>query len=88
MKKSLIVALLLALSSTPSFAKETASAIYSPNCTAKQLKEMAGDALVKISKNQAWSNDTKGFIVTLDTDKMSFADLAKKMQKAGCFKTN
>ncbi len=42
-----------------------ASSIYSPGCNKEQIKQLAGEALVKISSQQNWANDTEGFIVTL-----------------------
>lgn len=81
-----IVMISALLVTAPAIAKETSSALYSPGCSQEQIKEMAGDALTKISKNQQWGNDSEGYIVTLDTDKMTFADLSKEMMKAGCFK--
>ena len=61
------------------------SALYSPGCNEKQLKTLAGDALIKISVKQNWANDTKGYIVTLDTVKLSYGSLTQKMASAKCF---
>lgn len=61
------------------------SAIMSPNCSEAQIKEIAGDALLSISKNQEWGDEVKGFIIALDTNKMTYGELAKKMLAAKCF---
>lgn len=61
------------------------SALYSPGCDEKQLKEIAGNALIKISKQQNWSKDTSGYILTLDLDKMTFMGLTQEMVKKKCF---
>lgn len=62
-----------------------ASAIYSPGCNIEQIKELVGDALIKISPQQSWDNNTEGFIVTLDLDKMDYSELTMKMMKAKCY---
>ena len=70
---------------SPSYAEVESSAIMSPNCTALQLKSIAGDALQSISKNQSWGDEVKGYIISLDTSKLSYNDLVKKMQENNCF---
>jgi len=60
------------------------SAILSPKCDEKKVQELAGDALVSIVKGD-FGNNLIGFNVTLDTVKMDFAALTKKMLDAGCF---
>ena len=61
------------------------SAVMSRNCNMEKLREVIGDALVEISP-QSW-NDTSvpGFVITLDTTKLSFSDLTKKMVQNNCF---
>ena len=54
------------------------SAIYSPGCDKEQIKQLAGDALDKISEQQNWDQRTEGFIVTLDLNKMDFSALTTK----------
>jgi hypothetical protein len=56
----------------------------SPKCDEKKVRELAGDALVSIIKGD-FGNNLVGFNVTLDTAKMDFAVLTKKMLDAGCF---
>lgn len=89
MKKGLLTTALIgicSLSANATFAENVdSSAIMSPNCSAEQIKEIAGDALISISKNQAWDDEVKGFIVSLDTNKLTYGDLAKKMMAAKCF---
>lgn len=61
------------------------SSIYSPGCDKEQIKQLAGEALVKISDQQNWDNRTEGFIVTLDLNKMDFSTLTTKMMQAKCY---
>lgn len=61
------------------------SAIYSPGCTKEQIKQLAGDALTKISEQQNWDNHVEGYIVTLDLNKMDFSALTTKMMKSKCY---
>lgn len=84
-KKLFIAASILAITTT-SHAQVVSTAVMSPNCNEAQLKEIAGDALVSITENQSWDNEVKGFIISLDTNKMSYSDLIKKMQDKHCFK--
>jgi hypothetical protein len=79
-----IVALLTMI--TTSHAQIVSTAVMSPNCDEAQLKEIAGTALTDIHENQSWDNEVKGYIITLDTSKMTYNDLIKKMQEKNCFK--
>lgn len=63
--------------------QQQTSAIMSPKCDEKKIKELAGDALVAIVKGDFGA--LNGFNVTLETSKMDFATLTKKMLDAGCF---
>ncbi|HLD44049.1 MAG TPA: hypothetical protein VJC18_01335, partial [bacterium] len=49
-----------------------------------KMKELAGPALVKLEPKE-WAGGLKGFNITIDTDKLTMADLTKKMLDAGCF---
>lgn len=60
------------------------SAVLSPKCDEKKVRELAGDALISIVKGD-FGNSLIGFNITLDTAKMDFAALTKKMLDAGCF---
>lgn len=62
----------------------TTSAIMSPGCSAAQIKKLAGNALISISKQQHWRT-THGYIIKLDTDKMKKHELIMKMNKEKCF---
>lgn len=64
-------------------AKQESASVMSKNCDQEKVKKIAGDALVKISAPQDWGG-LKGFLITLDGDKMTLADFAKKMAAAGC----
>ncbi len=83
MKKVLFVILLLLMAST-SYAKEETNAVMSKSCDEAKVRELAGEALIKIVP-QEWAGGLKGFNITLDTSKLTFADLTKKMMEAGCF---
>ena len=83
--KIFLAVILFVLSiSTPVFAKPETSSVSSPKCDEAKLKQLCGDAFVKIEKAQ-WSGDLRGFNVTLETSKMTFGELTKKMLNAGCF---
>lgn len=83
---TLIAGIALAVTSGLAYADDVdAGAIMSPNCDADQIKDIAGDALLSISKNQSWGDEVKGYIVKLDTNKMSYNDLTRKMMQANCF---
>jgi hypothetical protein len=83
--------LVLILSANLSFAedvkttspREQTSAVMSPKCDEAKLKELAGDALISVKKTD-WEKSS-GYTITLDTTKMDFATLTKKMLAAGCF---
>lgn len=70
--------------STSKSPQHQTSAVLSPKCDEKKVRELAGDALVSIIKGD-FGNNLVGFNVTLDTAKMDFAVLTKKMLDAGCF---
>lgn len=65
-------------------AKPETSAVMSNKCDEAKIRQIAGDALIKIEP-QDWGNGVKGFIITLETDKMTFAQLAQKMNENGCY---
>ena len=77
---TLVFAFVLVLGSGLALAKEEKQAILSKKCDAKKLKEIGGEAIVKVEKG-AWEG---GYNVTLKTDKMSWNDLMQKMAKAEC----
>lgn len=83
MKKVMIMFSLLLAVASASYAKEESSALMSKNCDEAKIKELAGNALIKIT-SQDWGNGLKGFTVTLDSDKMTMKDLTDKMHAAGC----
>lgn len=66
-----------------SLAESKTSSLMSKKCDKEKIKSLAGDALIKISDPQDWGG-IQGFIVTLDTAKLTFAQLGKKMLDAGC----
>lgn len=61
------------------------SAVASPNCDEAMIKKLAGDGLVRIVA-QHWGGNLKGFNITLDTQKLTFSKLTKKMLDKQCFK--
>jgi len=83
--KKLLLIFLICFSNAICAANSDSSAILSPNCSEADIKAIAGDALLSISKNQSWGDEVRGYIVTLDTDKLSYSELAGKMNKKGCF---
>lgn len=78
-----VFAFLSALSLAVWAAQET-STISSPKCDEAKVAALAGDALVKIEPAK-WDGSLPAFIVTLNTDKLSFGKLAEKMKTAGCY---
>lgn len=84
MKKMICLSVLLVLAIvTYVFAKPETNAVMSNKCDEAKIRQITGEALIKIEP-QDW-NGVKGFIITLETDKMTFAELAQKMQAAGCY---
>jgi len=65
------------------FAGNESASVMSKKCDKAKIEEFCGDALVKIVGPQDWGG-IKGFIVTLDTAKMTFKQLTDKMVAAGC----
>lgn len=51
-----------------------------PHCDENKVRLLANNALITIVANNATS-----YTITLDTAIMTFTDLTKKMQQAGCF---
>lgn len=64
--------------------KPQTSAVMSNHCDETQVKSLAGDALISITKGEWGDASLKGFNVTLDTTKMDFGALTKKLLDAGC----
>ena len=56
------------------------STLLAPHCDETKIRVLASGALISIVANNATS-----FTITLNTAVMTFTDLTKKMQKAGCF---
>ncbi len=83
MKNYLLFFVMLVMIAFVSHAKEESSALMSKNCDEAKIKELAGEALIKITV-QDWGNDLKGFTVTLNADKMTMKELTDKMHAAGC----
>lgn len=90
MTKSLKTFLFIFMLSLPfaSNAADVKNAIFSPACSADDIKKIAEDALVNISERQNWGGQASGFLVTLNTDKMTFDTLTKAMQEKGCFQAS
>ncbi|MBU0505390.1 MAG: hypothetical protein ABII18_06285 [bacterium] len=65
-------------------AEQQTNAVMSKSCDEAKIREIAGDAIIKIEAKQ-WTAELRGFNITLDLNKLSFADLTKKMLDAGCF---
>jgi hypothetical protein len=65
---------------TPAFSAEETNAVYSPKCDVKKFKDFCGEACKKVEKG-SWEG---GVNVTLDTDKLSWADLTKKLTENKC----
>lgn len=80
----MIVAPLSECQSESTVTKEESSALMSKNCDEKKIRELAGDAIVKIVA-QDWGAEMKGFNVTINAGKMSMKELTDKMQAAKCF---
>lgn len=85
---SLLLSLIALLISSVTFAKGSTqtSAVMSPGCDQQKIKDLAGNAFVKISKKQQWDG-TEGYIVTLKKldHKDAFLGLTEKMASAGCY---
>jgi len=83
MGKALTAGLALAFLafSGPALAAAEASSVMSPKCDADRLGELAGDALISIEAGTAENI----WVITLDTDKMTFEALLQEMISAGCF---
>lgn len=75
----LMTAVLLSAANPP--AKTETQAISSPKCDQKKLRAMAGNAAVKVEAG-SWEGS---YNVTLDTAKMTFDELLKKLVKEKCF---
>ncbi len=72
--------LAMVLFASPALADEESAAVASPNCDAERIKELGGDGVVKVEKGE-WEG---GFNVTLETSKLTFAELIEKMAEADC----
>ena len=79
-KRISALSLAMVLFAAPALAGEETNAVASPKCDADKIKELGGDAVVKVEKG-AWEG---GYNVTLDTDKLTFAGLIEKLVDAGC----
>lgn len=86
--KKLALALALALPifalTHSAFAVHKAYAVFSPSCPQDKMMEIAGDALINISRVK-FAEGLYSFNVTIDTQKLTYNDLIKKMEKAGCY---
>lgn len=79
---SIILLLFSALANAS--AKQT-SLIMSRKCDAKKIRDLAGAALVSLVEKRKDSRKGYVFEVTLNTDKLEFPQLMKKMFETGCF---
>lgn len=66
---------------SPAFAKVETKAMLSKGCTIQKVRDITKGAAVKVANN----GTTNSVNVTLDTTKMTWLDLTKKMHAAGCF---
>lgn len=66
------------------FAVHKAYAVYSPSCPQDKVIEIAGNALINISRVK-FAEGLYSFNVTIDTEKMTYKDLIKKMEMGGCY---
>lgn len=67
------------------FAEQSTSAILSPKCDEAKLREIAGEALIKIIETTSLEGGGKIYSITLEITKLTFGDLTKKMMEQGCF---
>jgi hypothetical protein len=64
-------------------AKQESRAVLSNKCDVAKLRQIAGEALVRIGPGPG--GNAKIHTITLDTSKLTFQQLTQKMVKAGCF---
>lgn len=82
MKRFVMVTLLLMFVCPQlSFAGTESAQFPSPNCSKAKIQSLGAGAIVKIH------GPIRGdqYIITLDTNKMTFSALTEKMRQAGCF---
>lgn len=83
MKKIVLAAAAaLLIAPTAASARAETRAMLSKSCSMDKMKELSSGAITAIKKGPA----ANIYTVTLDTSKMSWVDLTKKMNAAGCFK--
>jgi len=80
MKISLMVSGLLLIGLSVVYAAEETSAIAAPKCDAAKVKVLGGEGVLKVEKG-AWVGSYR---VTIDTTKMSSADMVRTLYAAGC----
>ena len=76
-----IAALLAAVAVSPAAAATETKAMLSKSCSVDKVKQLSEGAAVRVVPGAVASIVN----VTLDTSKMSWVDLTKKMHAAGCF---
>ena len=65
-----------------SFAATESAQFPSPGCDKSKIRSLGGKAITKIHGPIQGNK----YLITLDTEKMSFSDLMDKLHEANCFK--
>jgi len=81
MMRILAAAACVAVLASPAMAKTETKAMLSKSCSVAKVKQLSEGAAVRVVPGAAATIVN----VTLDTTKMSWVDLTKKMHVAGCF---
>lgn len=78
-----VAAILLGpLPASPALAKTETKAMLNTGCSIDKVRQITQGAATKVAAN----GTTNSVNITLDTTRMSWLDLTKKMHAAGCFK--
>jgi len=78
---AVVAAASVPLTASPAFAKTETKAMLSKSCSVEKVRQLSGGAAVRVVPGAT----TTILNVTLDTTRMSWVDLTKKMHAAGCF---
>ena len=62
--------------------------IYSPGCNPIKLKRMGKTGIQSIAARLTRAGKLSGYVITLDTSKLNYQQLLKKMQMHYCFASN
>lgn len=82
----LALSIMTTASATHHYSQYQYRTIYSPGCGPIKITQIAGPAVMSLAARLTSSGKISGYVIMLDTNKLSFRQLFLLMGEHGCFR--